>query len=552
MADTFSTALAVRLPQTGAYNNTWGAILNADAFQLFDDAIAGLFQISIGSSVAYSLGALSQGVSSPTRGFCLQFSGTPAGPVTVTVPSSVTSKFYLIDNVNTGQTLTFTYGPTISTTSTVTVNAAEKHLIWCDGTNVWDVITAGSGLLSGIAASNFARVSRTATEIADSTVVKNVFTGVTNVYPFNAQSLPTGSTITLDPTEGTTQSYTLTGNYTMGAPANAVDGAEIDLYVFQDGTGNRLLTWNSIFLFEKGTQPTLSTVAGGIDRFYMKYNAAISKWLVSVFDNITTPAGASYPLTISSNVVNWQLAPLLGTLSSAITVTITVNTGVVVSSRTPQDPAMDLSGLPSGSTVNLINNGYIIGCGGDGADGASASYPGSGDTALNATAAFAGGNAILGPGLSRSFNVTNANGHIWGGGGGGGAGGAYDGVSSGTGAASAGGGGGGAGGGRGGRGGRATYIGSTSAAANNGTGGTGGPNGTSGAAGGGVAYGAGQQGASGAGGTYGAAGGNGTAAATVVNGHTGAATNGGAAGKAIELSGAAAPTVAGSVLGLIS
>ena len=85
----------------------------------------------------------------------------------------------------------------------------------------------------------------------------------------------------------------------------------------------------------------------------------LPKWLVKVFDNVTTPAGASVRLTILSNLDNWQLLPLLGTVSSAITVTVTVNQGVVVGSKWPQDPAMDLSGLPSGSTVNFVNNGYI-------------------------------------------------------------------------------------------------------------------------------------------------------------------------------------------------
>ena len=552
MADTFSTALAIRLPQTGAYNNTWGAQLNANAFQLLDDAIAGLFQISIGSATAYSLGALTQGASSPTRGFCLQFSGTPAAAVTVTLPSSVTSKFYLIDNINTGQPLTFTYGSGISTLSTVTVAANTKHLIWCDGTNVWDVLSAGSTTLSGIAATNFARVSRTAAEIAVPTTVKNIFTDVTNVYPFNAQTLPVGSTITLDPTKGETQSYTLTGNYSMGVPANAVDGAILDLYIVQDGTGGRTLTWNSVFLFEGAAVPVLSTVAGGIDRFWMKYNASLTKWIVSVFGNITTPAGAALPLTIASNVDNWQLLPLLGTIVGSPTVTITVNQGVVVSSKSPADPAMDLSGLPSGSTVILINNGYIIGCGGDGGDGASSCYNGTAAQNFGGNNGISGGNAILGPGLSRTFTVTNTNGHIWGGGGGGGGGSAQT-PDSATGNANAGGGGGGAGGGRGGRGGRSYNQASLSQAGLGGDGvrGTSGPNGVGGAAGTGASSGSANLGVAGAGGTYGVAGTNGTAAG-VTNAGYGPPGTGGAAGKAIELQGASPPTVGGSVLGAIS
>jgi hypothetical protein len=59
-------------------------------------------------------------------------------------------------------------------------------------------------------------------------------------------------------------------------------------------------------------------------------------------------------------------------------------------------------------------------------------------------------------------------------------------------------------------------------------------------------------GTSGAGGGYGTAGSTGAAAGTTTTGHFGGFTAGGAAGKAIELSGAAAPTVGGDVKGLIS
>ena len=557
MADTFSTALAIRLPQTGAYNNTWGAILNADAFQLIDDAIAGLFPISIGSATAYSLGAMSQGNSCPTRGFCLQFTGTPSAAVTVTLPSSVVSKFYLIDNEDTGQTLTFTYGPSISTSSTVTVQAGEKHLIWCDGANVWDVVTSDQGTLAGIPSTDFARVSRTSAEVSASTIVRNVFTDVSNVYPFNAQTLPTGSTITLDPTNGNTQSITLTGNYTMGVPANAVDGAGIDLYVFQDGTGGRSITWNSVFLFEGGEQPSLSGVAGGIDNFSMKYNASVGKWLVKVAGGITTPAGASYPLTIAENTLNWKLSPRLGSVSSPITVTITVNTGIMVYADSPAEYAMDLSGLPSGSTVNLINNGYIIGRGGDGGGGGAVNQAGDNDYSWYPLPGGAGGGAIKGPGLSRTFNVTNGNGRIWGGGGGGG--GAGTSSSDGSNAFASGCGGGGAGYGKGGIpnplradnivGAPATLPAAGSPGIFDYTGA--GTSGGAGSAGSLPSGGGGYSGTGGNGGDFGAAG---SAGASPTGGSqiTIAGAAGGTAGKAIELQGAAAPTVGGSVKGAVS
>lgn len=552
MSDTFTSNLGIRQPQTGAYNNTWGAVLNSDAFALFDTAIAGLAQVAIGSVTSYNMPAMSQGAASPTRAFCIQFVGSPGGSVTVTLPSSVTGKFYLVDNFATGQTLTFTYGALISTLSTVTVAVGEKRLIWCDGTNVWNVNASPSNTLNGLASSNFARVTRSAAEIAASTVVQNVFVGVNNVHPWTTLALPVGSVITLDPTLGDAQQVTLTGNYSMGVPVNGQDGSTIKLLVIQDGTGGRTLTWNSIFLFEGAAVPTLAATAGAMDQFTITFNAALSKWLVAIDGNITTPSGASVPLIIAANVTNWKLLPLLGTLGGPVTVTVTVNQGVVVDSLDPLDPAMDLSGLPSGSTINLVNMGYITGAGGEGADGAMADYPGTGATVLSAGIATAGGNAILGPGLSRTFNVTNTLGHIWGGGGGGGGSGAYDGVASGNGTGNGGGGGGGAGGGRGGRGGRCVYISGGSVPAGNGVSGTRGPSGVGGAAGTGNSYGTGSIGVAGAGGTYGVAGTTGTNPSTTITGHYGAFSAGAAAGKAIELQGASAPSVGGDVKGSIS
>jgi hypothetical protein len=294
-----------------------------------------------------------------------------------------------------------------------------------------------------------------------------------------------------------------------------------------------------------------------IDRFIMIYNAALAKWLVAVSLGVAAGSSASNTVKVTANTTGFNLLAALGTVVGSITATVIVLPGVVIQSTNPGSAAMDLSGLPSGSTVNLLNAGYIIGCGGDGADGAYASYPGSGATLNSATVGKAGGNAVIGPGSSSSLNITNANGHIWGGGGGGGGGGAYDGVSSGNGVGNAGGGGGGAGGAKGGRGGRGVYISGGGSIGADGGPGPAGPTGIGGTAGGGSASGTGLAGASGAGGTYGVAGTTGAAPSTVVTGHTGVFSAGGAAGKAIELLGAGAPTfISGgsgpNVLGAVS
>jgi hypothetical protein len=542
MADSFTTFLQVRLPATGAYNNTWGATLNSDALNLLDTSITGWTAINIGSATTFSLPALSPGAASTSRFFSLLFVGTPPlGTVVVTVPSSVPGKMYLINN-QTGQPLQFTYS---GSTSTTTVQTGEIRLIWCDGTNCFAVVAAASSAtsLNGIPAANWVRQSRTGAEVIANTIVLNSISIPTS-FPFqNATELPT--TI-IDCNLGNSQSLTLTGNRVMGAPANVHDGMKIDLLVVQDGTGSRLLTWNAVFLFQNGVNPVLGTGPGAVDKFSLLYNAALNKWLVSQTGNLNAGSGTTLPITIASNCLDWNLKAIVGTLGAPATINILVAQGVIVEASNPLTPAIDLSGLISGCTINLINLGYIIGKGGDGGDGAVASFPGSGATVLSASLGKPGGKAILGPGSGSTFNITNAGGFIWGGGGGGGASGADDGGGGSNGLGNGGGGGGGAGGGRGGRGGRGVFIGGGSVIAQDGGDASTGPNGTFGAAGTGTNNGTGSIGTAQPGGDFGAVGANGTNPGTTHAGHFGAFSNGGAAGKAIELSGGTAVFVSGS------
>lgn len=279
MTDTYTTTLQVRKPQPGQYNNTWGAVLNSDTFELLDSGITGVYQVSIGSATSYMLPAMTPGADTPSRHFCMQFVGTPPSTVTATLSSTVVAKQYLIDLSLLGQPMTFTY---VGSTSTVTIPAGERKIIWCDGANVWDVVTGDSGALAGVPAADYARTVATATEIANNVVLRNVYSGATNVEPFVTLTLPGGSTIILDPRVGNSQRVVLTGNYTMGVPVAPVDGAIINLEVIQDGTGGRTLAWGSAFLFEAGAAPVLPTTPIAVSLFKMTYDATLARWVVQV------------------------------------------------------------------------------------------------------------------------------------------------------------------------------------------------------------------------------------------------------------------------------
>ena len=62
---------------------------------------------------------------------------------------------------------------------------------------------------------------------------------------------------------------------TLNNPANMRPGQKGAFYLFQDGTGNRLITtWGNKYKFPGGIKPTLSTAAGAMDVInYTVYDA---------------------------------------------------------------------------------------------------------------------------------------------------------------------------------------------------------------------------------------------------------------------------------------
>lgn len=243
-------------------------------------------------------------------------------------------------------------------------------------------------------------------------------------------------------------------------------------------------------------------------------------------------AGAGAPSeitrTISASTSDVNMAALFGNPTAAGTYVLTVNSGVYVTATSTATAALSTGSFPAGSVVRIVNNGYIVGKGGTGGNGATA--PASTTVPFN-TAVFGHGSSGLAGGAAIAATVplavSNA-GYIFGGGGGGGGGGSYASRSIMSSLSiSGGGGGGGAGNG---------YFGSGGASATPGSNGTAGSTtGGSGGAGGLVVvftttvFG----GAGGTGGDYGQPGLSGTDAYSGPG--TGAA--GGAAGKAVITNG---------------
>jgi hypothetical protein len=158
--------------------------------------------------------------------------------------------------------------------------------------------------------------------------------------------------------------------------------------------GNAMSTYRGVAYYKPST-----TTIGAFDSVNLNFSE-----FRGTQDKITTD------LTISANTQNYTLNPaaVAGYVANFSKVNLTVDSNVYVGSASTGSYAMTITGFAAGDTINLINNGTIIGAGGD---GGSSPVGGTGNNGN------AGGNALL---LQCPVNITN-NGTIAGGGGGGGA-----------------------------------------------------------------------------------------------------------------------------------
>jgi hypothetical protein len=128
---------------------------------------------------------------------------------------------------------------------------------------------------------------------------------------------------------------------------------------------------------------------------------------LSNFYGKSNRAALSY--TYSSNTTNASLniTSLSGYAAGTSDVTITINSGVYVYSTSTGTPGLTLSGGSSGDTVTVVNNGFILGKGGNGV----------GATTGNAAQAGAVGGTALQLGFNTTVDNTNGSAYVAGGGG---------------------------------------------------------------------------------------------------------------------------------------
>ena len=89
---------------------------------------------------------------------------------------------------------------------------------------------------------------------------------VTGGVRSNIVTLTDAANISYDMDDGNNATVTLGGNRTLDNPSNITVGQSGSIFIVQDGTGSRTLSYGSAFDFASGTAPTLSTAANAVDR----------------------------------------------------------------------------------------------------------------------------------------------------------------------------------------------------------------------------------------------------------------------------------------------
>lgn len=289
MASTYTTRIRLEKQGDGENPNSWGAILNQNVIDLVDQAIASYTTVSI--SVGDTTLTTNDGSSDQARSAFIEFIGNLTTSINVEIPG--VSKGYGIRTnfatVSAGATLTL---KTAAGTGYSVPTSSANTFVFCDGVSVYGLNSSGLGLGTasqrdvGTGAENIADVSLSDIRYARVSAA-NTFT---SVVAFNGQvyspvvSLTDATSISLDLSTGNSFAVTLGGNRTLANPSNAVAGQVGYIYVYQDGTGSRTLSFGDSYRFAKGIAPVMTTSISAVDMLVFSVRGVSAVDVLPVLD----------------------------------------------------------------------------------------------------------------------------------------------------------------------------------------------------------------------------------------------------------------------------
>ena len=305
MASNYTTRIRLNQQGDGDNPNSWGTVLNDGVISLVDEAVAKYTTVSLGSAATVTLSAVDGGTDVPRSAF-LEANGTVGGAhTTITMVIPNVTKGYVVNNQTTYTTTTNVVKIKTAPGDGLTIpqGAISQIVVDTDG-SVYSTNASGLGLGAaasadiGVCATNIAdvslsdlryvRTSATSTIIASDLHIKqgSLIVGTSSRAYNPILTLTDAASITSDFAKGNNFLVTIGGNRTLAAPSNAVAGQSGSIYIIQDGSGSRTLSYNTVWQFVSATVPTLSTGAGDVDMLvYMTRSAStIDAVLLKNFD----------------------------------------------------------------------------------------------------------------------------------------------------------------------------------------------------------------------------------------------------------------------------
>ena len=300
MASSYTSRIRLTKQGDGDNPNTWGTVLNDQVIDIIDDAIASYTTVSIGSAATVTL-TENQGATDEARSAILHFKGSVGGShntISLIIPAK--SKQYVINNaVSANTTASDIVKMKTAGGDGYNIPLGSVGLVVCDGTSVLPTNAKGFSLGTaasadiGVCATNvpdtsladirYVRVStsQNASLIGSKFIIgASASTPVNFVVGSNARTYSPIVTVTdaacisVNMALGNNFLVTLAGNRTLKKPVNCTVGQGGNIYLVQDGTGSRTLSYNTVWQFVSASVPTLSTGAADVDM--LVYNARSS------------------------------------------------------------------------------------------------------------------------------------------------------------------------------------------------------------------------------------------------------------------------------------
>ena len=136
MASTYSSALNLELQATGENSGTWGTKINNN-LQKLESATKGYVSVAI-ASTSDSLTATDGSTTDEQSNAIIKLTGSLTG--NTTMQCEAVESWYIVDNATTMGTYTLNFKPAGGSGTTDGLIAGSKHLLYTDGSNMFDVL----------------------------------------------------------------------------------------------------------------------------------------------------------------------------------------------------------------------------------------------------------------------------------------------------------------------------------------------------------------------------------------------------------------------------